>query len=517
MRASLPLTLFALSCAQITLPAEPPPGPPPEALVFPENFLWGTAIAGFQVDAGCPTIPASQCEDRNSDWFQWVTDPQLIAEPGNFLSGEALSGSPGHFELFAEDARLSEEELGANSLRMSIEWSRLFPEEPIGANSVDDLAAFANPEAVAHYHAVFAALRTHNLTPLVTLNHYTLPLWIHDGKACHQDPFACEDRGWLDRDRMLKEIALYAGFCAREFGGEVDLWATLNEPFAIVLAGYFFPTSDRTNPPGVSEPALAREVVFNLVEGHARMYDAVHAEDSQDADGDGQSAEVGLVANIAAIVPFSPGNANDELAAEHANYLYNLVFLEGAIRGKLDRDVDGIAEEERPDLAGRMDYLGINYYTKLRVLAGIPLFPDDFPLFDFLPIFDIEASFPDGIKQAIEIAKEYGLPMIITENGTSDVQNGDTISQFIVPHLEFLHQAIAEGAEVRGYFYWSLIDNYEWNHGLSELQFGLFDVDPADPLKQRRAKPSVAVYREIIENNALTSTLRARFGAQSKE
>src|SRR5690606_37329820 len=137
-----------------------------------------------------------------------------------------------------------------------------------------------------------AALKAQNLRPLVTLNHYTLPLWLHDGKSCHQDPFTCEDAGWLDRDRILEQIALYAGFCAREFGAEIDLWATLNEPVGVVASGFLLPSPTRTNPPGISNPSLAVEALFAMIEGHARMYDAVHAEDVIDADGDGLAAEV---------------------------------------------------------------------------------------------------------------------------------------------------------------------------------------------------------------------------------
>src|SRR6185369_10789959 len=102
---------------------------------------------------------------------------------------------------------------------------------------------------------------------LVTLNHYTLPLWIHDGKACHADIDGCKDRGWLDHDRIVRAIALYAGYCGRKFGKWVDLWATLNEPFATVLAGYVFPSAERSHPPGVAlrlDDAI--DVLFNEID-----------------------------------------------------------------------------------------------------------------------------------------------------------------------------------------------------------------------------------------------------------
>src|SRR5262249_1427338 len=156
--------------------------------------------------------------------------------------------------------------------------------------------------AIAHYHDVLKALRSRGLTPLVTLNHYTLPTWIHDGVGCHKNLGTCSPRGWLDKDRTVKEIAKYAGFVAKEFGGEVDLWAAENEPFAVILSGYLFPTADRTNPPAVLlHFPETKQVMTSMIYGHARMYDAIKANDTVDVDGDGKPSFVGLVYSM---VPF---------------------------------------------------------------------------------------------------------------------------------------------------------------------------------------------------------------------
>ena len=154
-------------------------------LKFPSSFLLGTAISGFQAEMGCPTLAPAICEDRSSDWYAWITNPKLIADPGTYLHGDPPSSGPGFYELYPQD--------------------------------------------------------------------HTLPSWIHDAAGCHQDLAHCSPRGWLDREVTVREAAKYAGFAAREFGGEVDLWATLNEPFtAVILAGYLLPSADRTNPPGVT-------------------------------------------------------------------------------------------------------------------------------------------------------------------------------------------------------------------------------------------------------------------------
>jgi beta-galactosidase len=459
---------------------------------FPTDFRWGTSVAGFQVEAGCPTVPAAECTDDASDWYQWVTDPALRAESRTYLSGQDIEAAPGHYELYPEDLALAAG-LGSTAFRTSLEWSRLFPDGAAEqATTVAELRAHADPVAVAHYHAYLQAVRAAGMEPYVTLTHYTVPLWIHDGKACHANLDTCEDRGWLDLARMRRAIALYAAFCAEEYGVEVDQWITENEPLAIVLAGYLLPGADRTNPPGVSAPASAFQVFFNLIEGHAAMYDAVKAHDLVDADGDGASSAVGLAANLAAIAPLDPANPDDVRGAEHANYVYNELFLEGAIRGRLDRDVDGTVEEERPDLAGRMDWLGINYYTRITV-RGLPApLLAGYPRFDFYPEVLWE-EYPEGLGEVVRAASSYGLPLVITENGTTPTEtSADT---FLRPHLRALLGAMQGGADVRGYLYWSLIDNYEWNHGM-DMRFGLYAVEP--DTKVRSERPIAAAYREIV-------------------
>ncbi len=457
---------------------------------FGDDFLFGAAIAGFQVDPGCPSLDAAICEDRASDWYQWVTDPELIAQPGNHLSGQPLSDGPGHRELYDADFRLAGETLGLGAMRVSIEWSRLFPTEPPLGGTVEDLDASVDPVARDWYHQYFASIRRHGMEPMVTLNHYTLPLWIHDGKACHQDMDSCTRRGWAAPEVLIPEISRYAAWCAREFGEEVDLWATLNEPFAIVLSGYMLPGEDRTNPPGVTDPELAIAVMWAQVEAHARMYDAVHQYDPV--------ASVGLVPNLAAVRPDDPDSEADQEAAEHLDYVYNRVFLNAAVHGAVDANLDGVAELTRDDLAGRMDFIGVNYYTQLSARSlGFSLV-DGYPLLDFFPVGSFWNEYPAGLGEVVTLAAGYEIPVYVTENGTSDhAEAGD---RFLRPHLEALSDAMAGGADIRGYFLWSLIDNYEWNHGMS-LRFGAFAVDPST--KDRTLREIGLSYAEVARTRRL--------------
>jgi beta-glucosidase/6-phospho-beta-glucosidase/beta-galactosidase len=515
MKTLAPWTLAALLALGCSGSGETSPAaPPPENLAFPKDFLFGAATAGFQVDMGCPTLPASECDDPNSDWYEYVTSPAMKADSSTHLTGEPLSVSPGHWELYEDDLDLLEKQLHAGAFRFSFEWSRIFPKATDGVDGYDALKAIANAPAIAHYHAVLASLKKRGVVPLVTLNHYTLPNWIHDGVGCHIDLDKCTKRGWLDASRTIQEIAKYAGFVAREFGAEVDLWATENEPFAVVLPGYILPTPDRTNPPAVSlKFAEAKAVIDALVHAHARMYDAVKANDTEDADGNGKPSEVGLVYAMAPMAPMDPDRALDVAGAKNLFYLYNMVFLNAVAKGDFDADLSGKAVHQA-DLENRMDYLGVNYYTRGRITGTNAAFlPELSPLSTFNPITLKQETYPQGLYDMVTfVHHEFGRPIIVTENGVND-PTGELGPNFVRAHLTWLGRAIRDGADVRGYFYWSLMDNYEWNHGTG-MRFGLYAVDPADPQKKRVPRDTVEAYSAIVQARAIDPSVAAMFPAR---
>src|SRR5260221_5999434 len=362
-----------------------------EDLAFPPGFLFGTAIAGFQVEMGCPTVPAAQCEDRASDWYAWITTPALLNDPGTYLAGTPPSGGPGFFELYPQDFDRARNELHSNALRLSIEWSRVFPVSTIG---VSDLRSVASSNALAYYHALFAAMKARGLAPLVTLNHYTLPSWLHDAAGCKRDLQHCSPRGWLDA-ATVGEAARYAGFVAAEFP-EVQLWATLNEPFtAVVLAGYLLPSANRTNPPGVTLQWDAAKAVYAAeVNAHARMFDAVKTASPH--------SQVGIVYNVEAVSPKDPSRKLDVQAAADFSHLINQMFLDAVALGDFDAAFDR-HEVHRDDLAGRLDFIGMNYYERATVQGlGNPPFPDQAPLITFDPFSLQLAGDASGIGQALE-------------------------------------------------------------------------------------------------------------------
>lgn len=493
--------------------------------VFPKGFLFGAAVAGFQVDMGCPTVKPEECEDQKSDWYQWITDARILEKPAavNFVGGPPSTG-PGFYELFPQDFARAKNELKLGSVRLSIEWSRIFPESTVGVEGYEALKQHASAAGVDYYHRQFAEMKKLGLVPLVTLNHYTLPLWIHDGVDCHfnfpNKLNDCPKKGWLD-PQTITEIAKYAGFVAKEFGGEIDLWATENEPLAIPLSGYIQAGADRTNPPGLTLKAKeAKYVTMALIKAHARMYDAVKANDTIDVDGDGKASQVGLVGNLVVVQP--AGNSDEDLQnAKNINYLYNQLFLDATIKGDFDENAEGEqAQKHDASLAGRMDYLGVNYYTRL-TLAGLEksALPDFSPLLTIDPTSDknlFYETYTRGIYEVVKFASDrYKLPIYITEAGVTTEDKTAKQPQAMVEYLQWLHKAIEEGADVRGFFWWSLTDNYEWNHGMSaDMQFGLYAIDPKDSQKKRTIREAGTIYSGIAGGGKVSDELVTKYPIQ---
>jgi beta-galactosidase len=540
------LVAFALTASLGPLAGSVPAKKPEDkrAASFPDGFRWGTAISGFQTEMG----GRPDNRDPRSDWWAWVHDPSNIA--AGRVSGDLPERGPGHWTVFREDIRRARN-LGVEVFRLSIEWSRIFPSSTAGVDAsagitpavLSELDARANQSAVAHYRAVLQEIRRKGLTPFVTLNHFTLPIWIHDAIAARDafagvgpndpPPTGFGPAGWLDRS-TVEEFAKYSAYLAWKFGHLVDLWSPLNEPLVVATAGYVnVPTVLSGNfPPGVFSFTAALAVLLNQVEAHAAAYDAVSRFDTHDIDGDGDAASVGVVHNMVAFHPADPNRSLDVAGAANANQLFNRTWLDAVVRGNVDANANGTIDpgEHHPELAGKADFIGVNYY--LRGVAqglGTPVTPV-IPLLDFIPTIAYRTPenptappcpstcsdfgweiYPPGLGEVLAVAGEYGLPIYVTENGIADADD-DQRPSYLVRHLEVLQEVIARGvADVRGYLHWSLVDNFEWASGYFP-KFGLYSFD-ADTLR-RRARRSAKYFRRIARKNAIPSSLLRRFGAR---
>ena len=510
---------------------------------FPPGFLWGTAISGFQSDMG-----VGAPDDANSDWWVWAHDPDNITDAR--VSGDLPERGPGFYRLYETDARLASNKLANNALRLSLEWSRLFPTSTAAVDVsggitpavLAALDALADQDAVAHYRAVFTALRARGLEPVVTLNHFSLPLWVHDPLRIRDAfqgvgpnmpvPSGLTRAGWLDPAIVdeFQKLAAYAGW---KFGDLVDIWCTINEPVVILVSGFInFPGIGANFPPGVFSFAAVPAVIPQLVTAHARAYDALHDTDLVDANGDAVAVAAGVVHNMVAFHPNDPQAQGDVDGAAHADYIYNRIYLNAVMTGAFDANLDGDTDdagEQRPDLAGRNDFIGVNYYLRSVVQdLGFQISPQYVPLFDFLPTFSYATPtnpdagpcpsvcsdfgwevYPQGLREMLPIAGGYGVPVYVTENGIADAADSRR-AQFLFDHLSTVHGVIEDGlADVRGFFHWSLTDNFEWSSGYYP-EFGLFSFDPDTGRRVRRR--SGRVYRLIARHNGITDRLVARYG-----
>jgi beta-glucosidase/6-phospho-beta-glucosidase/beta-galactosidase len=337
--------------------------------------------------------------------------------------------------------------------------------------------------------------------------------------------------GWLD-PAIVGEFEKFAAYVGWKFGDQVDFWATLNEPVVVIVSGFVnAPGVGGNFPPGVFNFAAVLEVIPNLVAAHARGYDALHAWDTADADRDGTAAFAGVVHNMVAFDPTNPAAPNDVAGAAHGDYLFNRVFPIAITTGAFDANLDGDttdAGEARPDLAGRADFLGLNYYLRATATGfGVPVTPL-VPLFDFVPVLSYRTSgnptgpecpstctdfgweiYPEGLREVLTFAGTLGVPIYVTENGLADA--ADSLrGRYLFDHLAVVQDVAAAGtADVRGYFHWSLTDNFEWSSGYYP-KFGAFSYDPVTG--ERTFRRGARVLRELARGNRITRRIAKRYG-----
>ncbi|MBI2897357.1 MAG: glycoside hydrolase family 1 protein [Deltaproteobacteria bacterium] len=454
------------------------PAPP-----FPDDFLWGSATAPYQIEGGL----------HDSDWYRWE-------RLGKISSCDSADDGPDGWNLWEEDLDLARD-LGTNAYRFGIDWSRLYPtREAWDADTPD-------AEAVQRYHDMLAGMRERGIAPMVTLQHFVLPTWL-------SEPCDLDNRpGWL-MPEMMDLLPEWARRVALEFGDEVDLWITINEPMVYDVAANFlgmFPPGARHS--GIMTPELAFEDMIltarHMIYAHAAAYDAIHEVDD--------TALVSIAKNNRAFEPSNLDSPADQEATDGLRYAMNRVFLDAIIRGDLDLTLDGDTDDEGegsaiPELVGRADFIGLNYYSRTLVMS-IEDFPlPGMPLFEPFPTPEPKTDFgwdiyPAGFAVVLEELREYGLPVYITENGIAD--SGDVMrATFVTEHLDVLARAIASGIDVRGYFHWSLMDNFEWVMGYCP-RFGLYSVD--FETKERTASLGAQAYAEIIAAGRVTQELHDRY------
>jgi len=506
--------------------------------VFPKNFLWGVSLSGFQFEMG---DPAGRNVDPNTDWYLWVRDIANV-QTGT-VSGDLPENGVNYWDLYETDHKIAER-LGLNAYRVGIEWSRIFPKSTsaieVGVQKASDgkiaeielddsalekLDEAAKKDSIDHYRAVIEDLRARDFEVFVCLNHFTLPLWIHNPITFRDTRPRKGPKGWLDKNTII-EFTKYAGYAAWKLGDIVDRWTTFNEPMVIPETGYLIPESGF--PPGITSFRASKKAAVHMAIAHARAYDAVKKMDTVRADGDSPAAEVGFIHNVIPVDPLVAEKEADVQAAEFLDHMHNHFFPQSVSNGWLDENLSGVKErgEVKSYMEKRLDWLGVNYYTRLvvkrrksilaRLFAGLRVIPEIVPDYGFaceansrsadgMQTSDFGSEiYPEGMLKALKSMERYGRPLYMMENGIADGR--DVLRpRFIIDHLKILDRAINdERLDIRGYLHWSLTDNYEWAKGFG-MKFGLYEVYLQT--KRRKARKSAEIYRSIIESREITERI----------
>lgn len=369
---------------------------------FPQNFLFGSATSAHQIEGGL-----------NNDWAYWEKIP------GHISDGSTSQVSADSWNKWRQDIQLLKS-TSQNAYRFSIEWSRIEPKE-----------GFFDKKAIKHYSGIIDELIDNDITPMVTLFHFTCPLWI-------------DDIGGVASRKFAKYFARFAGKMAGEFGDKVELWSVINEPTVYVGDGYIF--ADWY--PGKRNILRGVKAFFSLISAHKQAYLSMKKASPR--------VKVGIAMHMTAFASAS-NRICDRILTKLAKWLVNEYFINR--------------------IGKNLDFLGINHYLSHKIQCRKPL---------------MVGEFKNGLYQVAMEAKRWKLPIYITENGLPD-EKDDRRQKFIIDSLSQLSRTIQDGADLRGYFHWSLIDNFEWASGYS-MKFGLHTID-------RKPRKSAGIYKKIIEGN----------------
>ncbi|MCX7881739.1 MAG: glycoside hydrolase family 1 protein [Brevinematales bacterium] len=429
-----------------------------ETLVFPKDFLFGTATAALQIEGG----------DTNNNWYQW-------AQQGHIKDHSSPLRANEHWKRFKEDIQLLAE-LGVHTHRLGLEWSRIEPKP----------GTFSQ-EGIEHYLEEISLLRKHTIRPLVTLYHFSHPLWF-------------EEKGGWENEESIQDFLRYVRFVVEKLGHLVSDWVTINEPNVFLSYGYVLGTW----PPGKQDSQAMIRAARHLVLAHLQAYTLIHELRKKEKE----PTLVGVAHHLRVFSPFCQFCPLDHLASLLNDYIFQGIFLEGMGRGRFLPPL-GVGY---PMGKGRFqDFVGINYYSrdKIQFVWNPPELFAKRLVAKNAPTNNLGWEiYPKGLSLlAKRLWKTYRLPLFITENGTCDKEDAFR-PQFIYDHLKEVSELIAQGIPVKRYYHWTFIDNFEWIEGES-APFGLF-ANNYDT-QTRTWRNSARFYQEICRTRTITQEMLSRY------
>ncbi len=445
----------------------------PEAtLHFPPDFRWGCGTAAHQVEGG----------NTNNDWHAWEQGEGHIADgQKSGLACDWWNHAEADLELAAA--------MGQNAHRLSVEWSRIEPSE----GKWDDAA-------LGRYRQMLRFMREQGIEPMVTLHHFTTPLWL-------------AERGGWENPAIIPLFERFATKVAESLGEFCDVWCSINEPLIYAVLGWLAgePRSEMhhqlTFPPGKHDMDLMLKVVENLFLGHGAAYYAIHRIQPH--------ARVGGVHNLTYYQPLHPNSPLDAFVVGQRERLMNLSGLEATLHGRIPRLLGSRRVRE---LANTSDFIGLNYYDRVVLTfdSGSPgtLFSKQvIPAGAEISDLHYGEVYPEGLYHLLKRLSRYGKPIYITENGLPDADD-DRRPAFLITHLRQVWKAVMQNMPVMGYYHWTLVDNFEWAEGWN-LRFGLIEVNPET--QERKLRRSGELYAEICKTNTLTTDMAQRYAPELNE
>ncbi|WP_062515970.1 glycoside hydrolase family 1 protein [Demequina gelatinilytica] len=461
-------------------------------MIFPQDFLFGAATAAYQIEGA-----ATEGGRGPSIWDTFSHTPGAVVE------GDTGDVACDHYHRWERDIDMMVD-LGLQAYRFSIAWPRV---QPTGTGEF-------NPEGIAFYRGLVARLREKGIVPLATLYHWDLPQPLED------------KGGWLSRDTVDAFVA-YATRIAEELGADVETWATFNEPWVSSFVGY----GSGAHAPGHADDVEGLTAAHHLLLSHARAYRAMKAVRPD--------LRIGIVNNSHTPRPWDPSNPLDLAASAHidalANGMFHQPFVDGTYPAILRPNTEHLTDwafvqqGDLEEMKGAVDWFGVNYYAshvvrhnahKAKAASDVATLADGHKAGANSPWpgdEQIEFMTPPGKMTAMgwntdpgalhahlmKIHRETGKPLYVTENGGAwddvlgedgRIRDADRVS-YLHDHIGAVRTAIEEGADVRGYMAWSLMDNFEWAQGYAK-RFGIVRVDYAT--QERRWKDSAYWYRATI-------------------
>lgn len=443
---------------------------------FPEHFRWGTATASYQIEG------AARADGRGASIWD-----RFCAVPGNVTNNDNGDIACDHYHRYPEDVQLMRE-LGVNSYRFSIAWPRILP---TGRGQV-------NAAGLDFYERLLDTLLAADIEPFVTLYHWDLPQALQD-----------EVGGWGSRDTAYA-FAEYTDIVSRRFGDRVQHWITLNEPYVSAFQGH----ETGKHAPGIKDTKLAWQVSHHLLLAHGLAVPLLRT------NGNAQT-RVGITLSLSPVVS-ATSSPEDQLPAQFVDGKMNRWFLDPVFRGSYPSDMlnvlsmfgDLVPHMEAGDagiIASPIDFLGVNYYYRTIIRQRPDRPPGDYEIVHPTGAEYTEMGwevYPQGLHNLlVRLHKDYAIPeLYITENGaafpdvvTADGQVHDERRvSYLREHFLQAHAAMTEGVPLKGYFVWSLLDNFEWAFGYSK-RFGIVYIDY--PTQRRILKDSGRWYQNVLASN----------------